>query len=591
MAEKIVEIPEFITVRELANLLDVSPIDVIKELMNNGIMANINQQIDFETAAIVVGEMGFEARQPVVQMPEVEPDQGTSLMTRLLADEDPTRLQPRPPVVTFLGHVDHGKTSLIDAIRKTRVQVGEVGGITQHIGAYQVVHEGKKITFLDTPGHEAFTAMRARGAQGADIAVLVVAVDDGVMPQTREAISHARAAHVPIVVALNKIDKPNANVERTKQGLVEEGLVPDDWGGETICVPVSAKMNIGIDDLLENILLVSEVSGFKANPNRPSVGVVIEGTMHKSRGPIATLLVQNGTLRQGDSLVVGEIYGRVRAMFDYQGKSIKSAPPSTPVQVLGLSGVPAAGERFQTMEDERSARQVAMARAAQREQQAAAPAPELSLEQLFKRYQAGQTKELNIIIKADVDGSLEPIVNSLEELSAGDIKVHILHKGIGNISESDIMLATASHAIVIGFDVIADVAARRQAEAGGIEIRLYNIIYQIIDDVQKALTGMLEPTFRDVVTGHAAVRTVFRISKVGQIAGCQVLDGVIERNGLVRVLREHKPIFDGKFASLKRFQEDVREVKAGFECGIGLNGFDDFREGDIIEGYKKERVT
>ncbi len=592
MGDKLVpiEIPEFITVRDLANSLRVSPIDVIKELMNNGIMANINQQIDFDTAAIIAEEFGFEARLPVVEVIEEEKEEELTLMARILAEEKPENLKPRPPVVTLLGHVDHGKTSLLDAIRKTNVQSGEVGGITQHIGAYQVTYDGKKITFLDTPGHEAFTAMRARGAQGADIAILVVAADDGVMPQTKEAISHARAAHVPIIVALNKIDLSSANIDRVKQQLADEGLTPDDWGGETICVPVSAKKGIGIEDLLENILLVAEVNGFKANPDRPAMGVVIEAEMSKTRGPTATFLVQNGTLRTGDAVVVGGEYGRVRAMFDFQGKRIDRAEPSTPARVVGLSGVPAAGERFRVVQDERTARQIAMSHAARR-QEAVAVGPEVTLEQLFERFQSGEAKELNVIVKADVQGSLEPIVKSIQDLSTDEIGINIIHQSTGNISESDIMLAIASRAIVIGFDVSVDTAARRLADSEKVEIRLYNIIYDIIDDMQKALKGMLAPVYQDVVIGHAAVRAVFRVSRVGNVAGCYVADGVITRSAQVRLLRNQKVVFDGRIASLKRFQEDVREVRAGFECGIGLEGFDDIQVGDVIEAYRKERVS
>lgn len=587
---KAIEVPEFTTVRDLAEILDVSPIDVIKELMNNGIMATINQQIDFDTCAIVAEEMGYEAHLPV-QLEEVsEEEEALPLMARLLANEDPEDLEPRPPVVTLLGHVDHGKTSLLDVIRNTSVQEGEVGGITQHIGAYQIEHQGRKITFLDTPGHEAFTAMRARGAQGADIAVLVVAADDGVMPQTREAISHARAAHVPIVVALNKIDLDTANPDVVKQQLVEEELVVEDWGGEVICVPVSAKMEIGLDDLLENLLLVAEVSEFKANPNRPAIGVVVEGEMDRTRGAMATILVHNGTLHKGDSFVVGEVHGHVRAMFDHRGKEITSALPSTPVRILGLNGVPTAGEQFEVVKDQKVARQIAIGRASKR-QERVAPVPEVTLETLFEQYQSGETKELNVIVKADVQGSIEPIVSSIEDLSTDEIVVNVLHAAPGNISESDTMLAIASRAIVIGFNVTADTAARRQAESEGIEIRLYDIIYKIIDDVQRALSGMLEPVYEDVVTGHAEVRAVFRISRVGQVAGCYVTDGIIQRNGLARVLRGDEEIFDGALASLKRFQEDVPEVRTGFECGIALQGFSSIQEGDVIEVYEKQRVS
>ncbi len=587
---KQVEVPEFTTVRDLAEILGVSPIDVIKELMNNGIMATINQQIDFDTCAIVAEELGFEAHLPVQQEEVREEEETLPLMARLLADEAPEDLEPRPPVVTMLGHVDHGKTSLLDVIRDTSVQAGEVGGITQHIGAYQVVHDGRTITFLDTPGHEAFTAMRARGAQGADIAVLVVAADDGVMPQTREAISHARAAHVPIVVALNKIDLDSANPDRVKQQLSDENLLVEDWGGDVICVSVSAKTRDGIDDLLENILIVAEVSEFKANPNRLAVGVVVEAEMDRTRGPVATVLIRNGTLNHGDSFVVGEVSGSVRAMFDYRGRPIDHAPPSMPARILGLSGVPKAGERFEVVKDDRTARQIAMGRASKREQ-ATAEIPELTLESLFAQYQLGEAKDLNIIVKADVQGSLEPIINSIEDLSTDAINVNVLHSGTGNISESDIMLAIASRAIVIGFNVTADTAARRQAESEGIEIRLYNIIYKIIDDVSRALHGMLEPEYGDAVTGHAQVRAVFRITRVGQVAGCYVTDGVLERNARARVLRDGQEVFDGEVDSLKRFQEDVSEVRTGFECGVGLDGFADFREGDIIEAYKRVRIN
>jgi translation initiation factor IF-2 len=587
---KPVQIPEFITVRELANVLDVSPIDVIKELMNNGLMATINQQIDFDTAAIVAGDMGYEAHLPVREEEVVEEEVGQPLMARLLAGENPEDLEPRPPVVTLLGHVDHGKTSLLDVIRNTSVQEQEAGGITQHIGAYQIVHNGEKITFLDTPGHEAFTAMRARGAQGADMAILVVAADDGVMPQTREAISHARAAHVPIIVALNKIDKVNANPDRVKQQLSDEGLVVEDWGGDVICVPVSARTKTGIDELLESILLVSTVSEFKANPNRPAVGVVIEGQMDRTRGPMATILIQNGTLRMGDSFVVGEVYGHVRAMFNYLGQRVTNAPPSMPVRILGLDGVPNAGDRFQVVRDDRTARQITADRIVEREQALDRQVPELTLESIFDQFEAGGAKELNVIVKADVQGSIEPIVHSIEELGTEDIKVNVLHTGTGNITESDIMLAIASRAVVIGFNVTADTAARRQAESEGVEIRLYNIIYNIIDDVQKALRGLLEPTYRDVLTGQAEVRAVFRISRIGQVAGCYVTDGVIDRNSHVLVVRDGREIFDGTVSSLKRFQDDVREVRTGFECGIAIHGFNEFEEGDVIQAYRRERV-
>jgi len=589
--KKVVTLPDFLTVRELASVLGVSAIDVIKELMNNGIMANINQQLDYDTAAIVAEEMGFEAQPeaPPAAVEEVEIIP-TPIKERLYEGEAPENLQPRPPVVTMLGHVDHGKTSLLDVIRHTNVVASEAGGITQHIGAYQVEHRGKKITFLDTPGHEAFTAMRARGAQGADIAVLVVAADDGVMPQTLEAIDHARAAQVPIIVAINKMDKPNANPERVKKQLSEAGLDPEEWGGNVICVPVSAKEKTGIEELLDSILLVADLAEIKANPNRPAVGTVIEAKLDKSRGPTATLLVQNGTLREGDSLVIDDIYGRVRAMFNEKGEKLKEAPPSTPVVVLGLSGVPRAGDIFEVVEDEKTARAIAAQRAEEKERGAARPGRALSLEEIYARMEAGQVKELRLILKTDVQGAIEPVVSSLEKLSHDELKVKFIHVGTGNISESDIMLAVASKAIVIGFNVEVDPAARIMAEAEGVDVRLYDVIYKLIEDVDKALKGLLEPTYEELVTGRAEVRAVFTIPRVGNVAGVYVTEGLLSRNSLARVKRDGQVIYEGRVASLKRFAEDVKEVRAGFECGVGLEGFGDFKEGDIIELYREERV-
>jgi translation initiation factor IF-2 len=584
-----IEISEFITVRDLAVVLSVSPIDVIKELMNNGVMATINQQLDFETAAVVAEDMGYAAHLPAPEEKVVEEEEQRPLMVRLLADERPGDLESRPPVVTLLGHVDHGKTSLLDVIRNTSVQEQEAGGITQHIGAYQIVYEDHKITFLDTPGHEAFTAMRARGAQGADIAILVIAADDGVMPQTREAIAHIRAAHVPMIIALNKIDVPSANPEVVKQQLAQENIMVEDWGGDVICVPVSAKLKIGIEDLIESIILVAEVQEFKANPNRSAIGVVIEGRMDRNRGATATILIQNGTLHQGDSFVAGQLYGHVKAMFDYRGQRVKSAPPSMPVQILGLSDVPKAGDRFEVVEDDKIARQIAEERI-DRQARVAEEVPELSLEALFAQFQEGRTKELNIIFKADVQGSIEPVVRSIQDLETEDLKVNVIHSDTGNITESDIMLAVASRAIVIGFNVGADTAARRQAEAEGIEIRLYNIIYAIIDDVRKALQGMLEPEYRDVLTGQAQVRAVFRIGG-NKVAGCYVTTGNLQRGSKALVVRNDQQVHDGRIGSLKRFQEDVREVRMGFECGIGMENFSDFQEGDVIQAYRRERVN
>lgn len=589
--EKKVKVPEVITIRNLAETMQVSPIDIIKQLMNLGIMANINQQVDFETAAIVGAEMGFDVQleAPFVPVPEEAAPQ--TLRQRLYAAEDPQDLEPRPPVVTVLGHVDHGKTKLLDAIRDTNVQEGEAGGITQRIGAYQVNVHGKKITFVDTPGHEAFTAMRARGAQVTDIVILVIAADDGVMPQTREAIDHARAAQVPIIAALNKIDLPTANPERVKQQLADLDMIVDDWGGDLICVQVSAKQQTNIEELLENILLVAEVEELKANPNRPAVGTVIEGQLDRSRGALATLLVQNGTLKQGDVFLIGETYGRVRAMLDDKGRRIKKAPPSFPAVVMGLPSVPTAGDTFEVISDERTARAIAAKRAGARADREAQPVPRLSLEELFERFQAGEIKELNVILKADAQGSLEPVVESLTQLGDEDLKIKILRHDTGNVSESDVMLAVASQAIIIGFNVSVDTGARKSADAEGVDIRLYKIIYKLIEDMDKALKGLLEPEFEDVTIGHAQVRAVFRISRVGRVAGLYITDGIAARNALVRVHRNDEILFDGKLSSLKRFTDDVREVKTGFECGVALEGFNDFQEGDVLEFYQKEQVT
>ncbi|MDH7490449.1 MAG: translation initiation factor IF-2 [Anaerolineae bacterium] len=590
-APSVIELPSSLTVRDLGHALGVSPIDVMKKLIGFGIMANINELIDYDTAAIVAAEMGFETREQKAEeekAPEVAPTQLPSW--RDVQGERPEDLRPRPPVVTVMGHVDHGKTSLLDAIRNTNVVEGEAGGITQHIGAYQVELQGKKITFLDTPGHEAFTAMRARGAQATDIVVLVVAADDGVQPQTKEAIAHARAAQVPIVVALNKIDKPEANPEVVKRQLADLGLLVEEWGGNVICVPVSAKKRLNIEELLENILLVAEVAELKANPFRAATGVVVESRLDKTRGPVATLLVQRGTLRVGDNLVIGEIAGRVRAMFDDKGRPVSEATPSMPVMILGLSDVPRAGDLFEVVEDERTAKAIAAERAQQRQQAAAARPARVTLEEVFARMQEGKAKELNIILKADVQGSLEPIESSLQKLGTEDLKVKILHSAIGNIGESDVMLASASSAIVIGFNVSVDAAARALAEQEGVDIRLYNVIYQLVEDVEKALSGMLEPTYKEVVTGHAEVRAVFSISKRGKVAGCYMTDGQVTRASSVRVIRGGQVLFDGKIASLKRFTEDVKEVNAGFEFGIGLEKYDDFQVGDVLEFYKQERV-
>jgi translation initiation factor IF-2 len=589
--QKTIEIPSAVTIRDLAEMIEVSPIDIIKQLMANGVMANINQQIDFDTAAIVIGEFGFEADLMATVEDDVAEDASSVPEWRqLIEDEDPKALVTRPPVVTILGHVDHGKTTLLDAIREANVAEGEAGGITQHIAAYQVQHSGRPITFLDTPGHAAFTAMRARGAQGADIAVLVVAADDGVMPQTREALAHVRAARVPVLVALNKIDRPNANTDKVKQQLSEVGLIPDDWDGDTMVVPVSAKEREGIQDLLEAILLVADATEIKANPEGNVLGTVIEAELDKSKGVVATLLVQNGTLKAGDVVLATSALGRVRAMFDYQGNPIEQAGPSMPISVLGLNDVPAAGELFTVVESERAARGIVDQRQDDASSKSRQPTGAKSLEQVFEAFKAGETQELRLVIKADVQGSLEPITSSLEELSAGEIKVNILHTGTGNISKDDVMLAAASGGIVLGFNVTDDQSARLTAETEGVDIRLYDIIYRITEDIEKALKGMLEPETRELVLGTAQVRAVFRIPKIGNIAGCFVKEGEIRRNAMMRVLRNGEMIFEGSITSLKHEKDDVREAREGFECGIGLKGFNEFEEGDLLECYTEETV-
>ncbi len=590
---KQIEVPPSITVRSLAELMHISPIEIIKVLMSNGIMANINQVIDFDTVSIIGADMGYEVVQPKVEEKVVAEERPElPLHRRLIQNEDPANLRSRPPVVTVLGHVDHGKTTLLDSIRETSVVKGEAGGITQHIGAYKVFLGDKSITFLDTPGHAAFSAMRARGAQVTDLAILVVAADDGVMPQTREAVEHARAAQVPIIVALNKIDKANANPDRVKQELADINLVVEEWGGDTICVPLSALENKGIDDLLENILLVTDVADLKANPNRLAQGVVIEGKLDKRRGVSATLLVQNGTLKDGDFVVVGEQYGRVRAMFNFNGKKIKKAGLSEPVSILGLSEVPDAGEFFEAAESEKDARaKVTAYRETHASVQKTSIRAPMSLEDFFKQRQAGGDQTLRLVIKADVQGSLEPIINSLKDLGDEHLKIKILLEGTGNISESDVNLAVASGAIVVGFNVDVDPAAERVAEVEGVDVRQYSIIYKLIDDIDKALKGLLEPVYADKVIGRAEVRQVFKIGRKGNVAGSIILDGQITRNSMAKVVRNSKELHTGKLSSLKRFTEDVREVATGFECGIGVDGFDDFKEGDIIEAFVKERVN
>jgi len=584
-----IEIPRVLSVKELGDLMSVSPVEVIKELMKNGVMASINQVIDFDTAAIVATDMGFEAVEAhAAEQAEVAVDRATG---RPAIEEDPTKLKPRPPVVTIMGHVDHGKTSLLDAIRETKVAAGEHGGITQHIGAYQVAVDSHEITFLDTPGHEAFTAMRARGAQVTDIAVLVVAADDGVMPQTKEAIDHAKAAGVPIVVAMNKVDLATANPDRVKKELSDNGVVVEEWGGDTPMAAVSAKTRQGIDDLLGNILVVAEVLELKANPDRAAIGIVVEAELSKTRGPLATVLVKTGTLHVGDYVVVGETMGRVKAMLNEHGKRIKSAGPSEPAEILGLQSVPKAGETLQVVPDDKTARSIVTERIREREAAAAHQQQRVTLDTLFGEISAGKLKELNIILKTDVQGSIEPIRTSLERLSNEQVKVKIIHTGSGSVTESDVMLAIASKGIIIAFNTGTEGGAERIAATEKVDIRHYNVIYNIVEDVDKALKGMLEPTFKEVVTAHAEVRQVFRVARKNSIAGCYVRDGTITRTDTGRVTRGGAVIFEGKIGTLKRFQEDVREVQTNFECGVQLDGFESFEEGDLIEFYRVERET
>ena len=591
---KIIELPVSITVRELAQTLDASPIEVIKTLMANGMMANINQEIDFDTAAIVSAEMGFEVVSIEVEEEEVKEEAEVPLWRQKMEDEDEENLEIRPPVVAILGHVDHGKTSLLDAIRQTSVQEGEAGGITQHIGAYQILHEDKTITFLDTPGHAAFTAMRARGAQGADIVILVVAADDGVMPQTEEAIAHTRAAQVSMIVALNKIDKDNATPDLVKQQLADVGIIPDDWDGDTIIVPVSATEKLGLDDLMEAILLISDDLEIMANPEGDVFGTVIEAELTKGRGVMTTLLVQNGTIKVGDTVLAGTTCGRIKAMFDYTGAKIKEAGPSVPVSVMGLGEVPKAGELFSVVANEKTGREIIDDRLIKVEQKEAEEDGAATLEQLFARVQAGEEEELRLIIKADVQGSLEPIVTSVQDLKSGgeqDIGVKVIHAGTGSVSNDDVMLASATKSIIIGFNVGPDNAAKRLAGTESVSIRKYKIIYHLIEDIEKALKGMLEPVEKKILIGRAQVLAIFPSGKYEQVAGCRVETGEIRRNAKIRVLRDGKIAFEGGIASLKRHQDDVNEVREGFECGIGLKDFSGFEEGDILESYVIEMVS
>ena len=578
---KLIEIGDTITVKELAEKLNKPTAEVIKTLIFTGVMAGINQEIDFETAEKVCEkyEVLIEKKEETAELDAIE-----------IEEDSEENLQKRPPIITVMGHVDHGKTSLLDAIRKAKVTATEAGGITQHIGAYTVDVNGEEITFLDTPGHEAFTAMRARGAQITDVVILVVAADDGIMPQTKEAISHCKAAGVPMVVAINKIDRPNANVDRVKQELTEHGLIAEDWGGDTVCVPVSAKQGQGIDTLLEMVLLTAEMLELKANPNRKAKGTVIEAKLDKGRGSVASLLVQNGTLHVGDSILVGSTYGRIRAMFDDTGKKIKSAGPSIPVEILGLSEVPAAGDRFNQVKDEKTARNMAEVRKEKLKNDSLNARHRVSLEDLYSQIKEGSVKELDIVVKADVQGSVEAIRQSLEKLSTDDVKVRVIHGAVGAITETDISLATASNAIVIGFNVRPDSNAVSAAERDGVDVKTYRIIYDAIEDVKSAMIGMLEPEYKEVVLGKAEVRETYKISNVGTIAGCYVLDGKITRNADIRVIRDGIVVFESTLGSLKRFKDDAKEVAKGYECGLSVEKFNDLKEGDIIESFTMEAI-
>ncbi len=581
--KRCIEMPPSLTVKQLADLLETSAIEVIKQLMRNGIMASINQVVDYNTAAIVASGFGYEAvqAQKAISAHKAKRDQP-------FQDAD-TRLQkPRPAVVTILGHVDHGKTSLLDAVRQTKVTATEVGEITQHIGAYQVEVNGKKITFLDTPGHEAFTAMRARGAQVTDITILVVAADDGVMPQTIEAIDHARAADVPIVVAINKTDKRNANPQRVKQQLADLGLLCEDWGGDVVCVSVSAKKKEGISELLEYLLIVAELEELKANPEGRAISAVIEAKLDKTKGPLATVLVQSGTLKVGDTFCVGDTWGKVKAMFDDKGKRLRKAGPATPVEVLGFGNVPQAGDILTVTASEREARNLAEKRQEEKRLGTVKPIRALTVSELSAQIRDGRMKELNIILKTDVQGSIEPIKTSLGRLSLDEVRVNVLHSGSGSITEGDVLLALASKGVVLGFNTSPEPGARQLADSEGIDIRCYEVIYNLVDDVEKVLKGMLEPTYVEVVEGRAEVRANFSI-RGRNVAGVYVTDGKITRGALARVMRNGEDVFESTVSSLKRFKDDVKEVAAGFECGVVIEGFSEFEIGDIIKLYVKER--
>ena len=576
-----IRISELITVSDLSQRMGVKATELIRHLMSLGVLATINQTIDADTAALVAAEFGYEVESIAVGEEE--------LLAQ--AEDRPEDLKPRPPVVTVMGHVDHGKTSLLDAIRETRVVAREAGGITQHIGAYEVETSRGKVVFLDTPGHEAFTALRARGAKVTDITVLVVAADDGIMPQTVEAIDHSKAAGVPIIVAINKMDKPEADPERVKRQLTEHGLVPEEWGGDVICVPVSAKKRTGIDELLEMIALQADIMELKANPNKPARGTVIEARVDRGRGPVATVLVQEGTLKVGDVVLAGHQHGRIRALINDQGRRIKEAGPSTPVEILGLDGVPEAGEVFVVVENERLAKQVAQRRLEKARQEEMAKARRLSLEDLQAQIAQGEVQELALVVKADVQGSVEALTKALENLSTDEVRVRVIHGAVGGITENDVNLASASKAIVIGFHVRPESKAAALADQLGVDIRLYNVIYEAIDEIKAAIEGMLAPTVEERVLGRAEVRRLFRIPKVGTVAGCYVTEGVVRRSAKVRLIRDNVVVYEGEVGSLKRFKDDVREVREGLECGISIQNYNDLKEGDVIEFYVLEEVA
>ena len=582
VVDGVVEYEEGITVDELSQKIGQTPANVIKVLFMLGTMVTINSSLNDEQVELICMEYGLECKK-VVPVSEVN-------FEDLEVVDDPKDLVPRPPVITIMGHVDHGKTTLLDHIRKSRVAEGEFGGITQHIGAYQVSVKGKKITFLDTPGHEAFTAMRARGAMITDIVIIVVAADDGVMPQTREAVDHALAANVPIIVAINKIDKPGADPQRIMTEVSELGLMPEEWGGDVPYVNISAKKGIGIDELLETVTVVAELAELKANPKRMAYGSVIEGRLDKGRGPVATLLIQNGTLRSGNPIVVGATYGRVRQLVDDRGREIKSAGPATPVEITGLNDVPEAGDKFMVFETEREARHVGEERAQKRIEEERNSTSAMSLDDLFSQMKSGEVVDLNIIVKADVNGTAEAVKSSLEKIDVEGARVNVIRSTVGAISESDILLASASKAIIYGFNVRPDANVRRKADEEGVEIRLHQVIYKMVEEIEAAMKGMLAPEMEEVVTGQAEIRHIYKVSKIGNIAGCYVTDGSIKRDCGIRLIREGIIVYEGKLASLKRFKDDAKEVNQGYECGLTIENYNDIKEGDIVEGYVMQEV-